>query len=189
MYGMVNKAVQDLIVSHHGEEVWLRVREAAEVEDEVFMSNQQYPDEVTYRLVGAVSQVLNIPAAEVLEQFGKHWVLVTARRGYGQLLKLGGRTLKEFLVNLPNLHTRIAMMFQDLQPPEFECSDVAEDGMRLHYRSHRPGLAPFVQGLLMGLSELFETPAVIRHEQKLAEGADHDVFYIGWGTSEKETAA
>jgi hypothetical protein len=180
MYGMVNKAVQELIIRQHGEEVWQRIRGLARLEEDIFISNEPYPDELTYRLVGAASEVLNVPAAEVLRTFGRWWILHTAMEGYGHLMKAGGRTLPEFLINLPNFHTRIVLMFPHLRPPEFECTDVTADSLRLHYHSHRRGLAPFVTGQLEGLGEMFRTPVTVNHEQSRDAGAQHDVFLVKW---------
>lgn len=185
MYGMVNKAVQDLLVTHHGEDVWQQIKSLAGVEDEIFIATQPYPDEVTYRLVGAASQVLGLSAEQVLHEFGRWWVLNTAKQGYGLLLNAGGRNLGEFLQNLPHFHTRIMMIFPALQPPEFQCTDVAPGQVRLHYRSHRRGLSAFVIGLLYGLAEMFAVNAHVTHEQSRDAGADHDVFCITW----KEPAA
>jgi hypothetical protein len=95
-------------------------------------------------------------------------------------MQSGGKSLPEFLRNLPNFHTRIMMMFPDLKPPEFECEEVGTHELRLHYRSSRKGLAPFVGGLLQGLGEMFETPIVVTHELSVESGADHDVFLINW---------
>lgn len=180
MYGMVNKAVQELIVTEHGEETWQRIRTQAGVKDEVFISTQAYDDAVTYQLVAAASEVLGVPPSTVLKQFGRWWVLNTARQGYGQLLKAGGRTLGEFLQNLPNFHTRIVMMFPNLRPPEFECEDITPSSLRLHYHSHRKGLANFVIGLLDGLGEMFGVTVSISHEEQVDTGASHDVFHIQW---------
>jgi hypothetical protein len=180
MYGMVNKAVQDLIVTIHGEEVWEKIRQQAGVEEEMFISDEPYPDDITFRLVAAASAVLAVPAEVVLNQFGRWWILKTAKEGYGHLMKAGGRSLGEFLVKLPNFHTRIVMMMPSLRPPEFECSDVEQDSLRLHYRSHRRGLSAFVIGLLDGLGEMFATPVTICHEHRQDEGADHDVFLVSW---------
>ena len=179
MYGMVNKAVQDLIVTNHGAEVWENIRQQAGVEEEMFISSETYPDELTFRLVAAASAVLPVPAEVVLNEFGRWWILKTAKEGYGHLMKAGGRSLGEFLVNLPNFHTRIVMM-PALRPPEFECSDVEKDSLRLHYRSHRRGLSAFVIGLLDGLGEMFATPVTLCHEQRQDDGADHDVFHVSW---------
>ncbi|MFC5457256.1 heme NO-binding domain-containing protein [Prosthecobacter fluviatilis] len=177
---MVNKAVQDLIIASHGEEVWQQIKLRAEVDDEIFISTQAYPDEVTYRLMGAASEVLGLPAQRVLHEFGRWWVLKTAHHGYGLLLRAGGRNLGEFLQNLPNFHTRIMMIFPALQPPDFQCTDVAPGHVRLHYRSHRQGLSAFVMGLLHGLAEMFAVTAHITQEHSRDSGADHDVFRITW---------
>jgi hypothetical protein len=69
----------------------------------------------------------------------------------------GGRTLREFLLNLPDLHTRVALIFPELRPPEFACSEVTANSLRLHYRSTREGLTPFVVGLVEGLGGMFQT--------------------------------
>jgi hypothetical protein len=180
MYGMVNKAVEDLVVSNFGMEKWLAIKEKAGVDVDIFLSNESYPDELTYDLVGAASEVLGLAASEVLIAFGEHWVLNTARQGYGSMLEANGRTLPEFLINLPSLHTRAAMIFPDLQPPRFNCSEVTENSLLLHYRSHRPGLTDFVIGLLQGLGKMFDTPVVIEVVQRKADGTDHDQFRVTW---------
>jgi hypothetical protein len=72
------------------------------------------------------------------------------------------------------------MIFPNLQPPTFQCSDVTATSLKLHYHSNRPGLAPFVNGLLAGLSKMFETPITVQVTQSETGGAGHDVFLISW---------
>jgi hypothetical protein len=180
MYGMVNKAIEDMVISGHGEETWERIREEAGVEVDVFVRTEGYPDEMTYALVGAASEILKIPAAEVLEAFGVHWVVKTAQEGYGDMMAAGGKTLGEFLVNLPNFHSRVGMIFPHLAPPQFSCSDITERSIRMHYRSHRSGLAPFVVGLFKGLGQMFSTPVKVKHRVDKSAGADHDEFVVCW---------
>jgi hypothetical protein len=180
MYGMVNKAVEDMVCMHHGEAVWDEIKAKAGVDVDVFMSNEGYPDEVTYRLVGAASEVLGLPAERVLEAFGEHWVLHTAREGYGGLLQAAGKSLPEFLANLPNFHSRVAMIFPQLKPPRFECTNVSANSLHLHYFTHRPGLAAFVVGLMQGLGKMFGTPVAVRLVSSRDDGADHDVFVVTW---------
>lgn len=181
MYGMVNNALEDMVVDQFGEEAWERVKAAAGVDIDVFISNQGYPDAITYDLVAAASTVLNQPAAELLEAFGVHWVVKTAREGYGDLMEANGRTLCEFLVNLPNFHARVNLIFPHLRPPRFVCTDVTNQSLRLHYYSDRTGLTPFVQGLLQGLGQMFATPVRVEQEADRAAGAEHDIFRVCWG--------
>lgn len=181
MYGMVNKAVEDMVCALHGEAMWERIKERAGVEVDVFISNEGYPDELTYKLVGAASELTGIPPAGILEAFGEHWVLKTAHEGYGELMDAGGKSLPEFLVNLPNFHARVSMVFPKLQPPRFRVSEVTERSLHLQYHTHRRGLAPFVVGLLKGLGRRFNTPLKnVTLIQSRDQGAEHDIFLVEW---------
>jgi len=180
MYGMVNKAIEEMVCMHHGEEAWEKIKELAGVDTDVFISNEGYPDEITYKLVGAASESLGAPAEAILEAFGEHWILHTAREGYGGLMQAGGNTLPEFLTNLPNFHSRVILMFPKLQPPRFECSEITDNSLNLHYFTHRPGLSHFVIGLVRGLGKMFETPVEVTLSESKDNGADHDVFAVDW---------
>lgn len=178
MYGLVNKAIEELICTVYGAAAWQTVRARAGVEDTIFLSMQPYPDELTYRLVEAASAVLALPQPVILRTFGRYWTLYTAAQGYGDLIRLTGATLFEFLHNLDNLHARVGLSYTRLQPPSFVCTDVAADALTIHYHSQRLGLAPMVQGLLEGLAELYQTPASVTLLACRAHGAGHDIFRI-----------
>lgn len=180
MYGMVNKAIEEMVTSAHGEAAWLDVKRRAGVTEEIFVSNEGYSDEITYQLVGAASELTGRPAEEILHAFGEHWVLNTARKGYGPMLAAGGRSLRDFLVNLPHFHDRVALLYPNLAPPSFEVTDQQEHSLRLHYLSHRAGLTAFMEGLLSGLGKMFETPVRVTLEASKAAGADHDIFLVQW---------
>jgi hypothetical protein len=169
-----------MVTRGHGEATWDRIREVAGVDVEVFISMDSYPDALTYRLVGAAAHILGEEVPVLLHAFGRHWVLNTAAHHYGQLLQAGGRTFREFLLALPNFHARVALMMPQLVPPEFACSDVAERSLHLHYRSQRAGLAPFVEGLIDGLGDLFKVAVRCERLPHAADGPGHSVFAIGW---------
>ena len=101
MYGMVNRALESMVCKDYGEPTWEAIKQAAGVDIEIFVNNQSYNDDLTYQLVGAASKVLNLPPDTILEAFGVHWVLHTAAEGYGELLSAAGKTLPEFMLNLP----------------------------------------------------------------------------------------
>jgi Haem-NO-binding len=178
MYGLVNKAIADMVRSKFGEDIWQDIRTKASVEQDTFLSMDGYPDDVTHRLVKAASQVLELSPAQVMEAFGEFWVTFTAQEGYGELLDMSGDTLPEFLHNLDNLHARVGVSFPNLQPPSFDCDEKSEQEMCLAYRSEREGLAPMVVGLVKGLGARFETDVEISHTQSRAEGAECDEFLI-----------
>jgi Haem-NO-binding len=94
------------------------------------------------------------------------------------MMDMSGDTLPEFLENLDNLHARVGVSFPKLQPPSFECSDIEEDSLSLHYRSNREGLAPMVFGLVKGLGTRFDTEVDITQTQSRDDGAEHDEFLV-----------
>lgn len=178
MYGLVNQAIEDLVQERFGRHRWESIRARAKTDVASFVSMKSYPDEVTYNLVAAASVELGVPVAELLEAFGEYWTLYTARKGYGELLTLGGSTFLEFLQNLDALHGHVAATFPELRPPIFWCSDITGGSVRLHYRSDRPGLAPMVIGLVRGLGKMFNTAVTIAQVASRSDGADHDEFQI-----------
>ncbi|MDX2366885.1 MAG: heme NO-binding domain-containing protein [Colwellia sp.] len=177
MYGLVNRAIEDMAIQAGGYEIWEAIKLKAGVDVATFISMQTYPDEVTYKLVDSASQILGVPANELLRQFGKHWILFTAKEGYGDLLKTSGTNIREFLGNLDTMHSRIASTMTDLKPPSFECIDINDKKLQVLYYSDRQGLAPMVVGLLEGLGEMFNVDVKVTHQNTNVEKG-YDTFEL-----------
>lgn len=180
MYGLIQKAVQGLIVERYGPAAWERVRTKAGLPDEPFVAMERYDDGVTFDIVAAATVELGIPADEILREFGKFWTLYTAEAGYGELMKSAGSTFPEFVRNLDNLHTRVQLAFPHLQPPSFAVFDETSDSLVVHYYSIRHGLAPLVRGLLEGLGARFSLELEIEHRRTNDESSPHDIFSVRW---------
>ena len=71
MYGLVNRALQQLVCARCGDDVWNEIRKRAGVEDEVFVRMDSYPDDITRNLLAAASVELDTPAEQLLEDFGR----------------------------------------------------------------------------------------------------------------------
>jgi hypothetical protein len=180
MYGIVNKAIEDLVKANFGEAKWDAILERSEIDVDFFISSEAYDDAITFKLAVAVSQEMDMTVGAVLTAFGEWWVLKTTSEKYPGLMESGGLNLRDFLVNLPNFHNRIMLIYPKLTPPEFKVSEVTENGLHLHYFSQREGLQEFVRGLLQGLGKKFDTPIVISLLQTREEGATHEVFKVNW---------
>jgi len=177
MYGMVNQALQDLIVSQCGTTAWDDMRQEAGIEHD-FVLMDQYADDLMVRLIAVASTRLQRPPAQVLEDFGQYWIRYTAHAGYGDLLRLAGGSFVSFLQNLDVLHARVGLTFPHLTPPSFQCTDITARQVVLHYYSTRDGLAPLVVGLVKGLGQMFRTRVEITQTATRGAGSDHDVFLI-----------
>lgn len=179
MYGLVNKAVEQMVCSHFNPETWEAIKQHAGVDISTFVSLRPYPDDITYQLVDSAHHTVGLSHADILRAFGRYWVLYTATEGYGELLNVTGRTFEEFMENLPNLHTRVSFSYPQLVPPTFD-TEPFEGGVLVHYYSDRQGLAPMVVGLLEGLAERFQTLIAIEMIASREAGDDHEIFRIDY---------
>jgi hypothetical protein len=180
MYGLVNKAIQDMVIKSHGEDAWNGIRKEAGLDDERLVSLKNYPDSLTFRLVGAACHQLGAEANDILESFGEYWVLYTAEEGYGDMLDFTGSTLPEFLNNLDLLHLRVKNLMPELRPPAFSCENETENSVDLIYESSRDGLSAMVIGLLTGLGKRFDKDLKVEQTAFKKDGNGPDRFFIQW---------
>ena len=181
MYGLVHNGFRDLIKSEFGAHAWDKVLEVSTLSESAFVAMQSYPDETTYQIVGAALEVLDISADQLMEKFGRHWVLETGPSAYGDLLDMAGDSLPELLDNLDDLHVHVANIMPHVQAPSFQCSEITENSLKLDYYSSRQGLTPMVLGLVRGIGERFHTPCSVSvlSSEETGKGA-HVVFDVHW---------
>ncbi len=183
MYGMINKAIRTLVIREAGEEVWEQVLETSGIDEDIYGDLESYDDSVTFSLVGAVSETLDIPAADVLEMFGVYWATDVAPKGYGEYFESFGNDFKSFVEGLDEMHVRITEMLPSLVPPAFSIEELADDHFKIHYVSQRDGLAPLAVGMLKGVAQHFGGEADITQiEYKGTD--DHDVFEVRFTENE-----
>ncbi len=177
MYGMVNLAVRDLVITKFGETTWQSICEKAGVSTTDFVPLKAYPDHITYSIVGSASELLKMSPDQILHAFGVHWVSYTAGAGYGVMMDMFGRDFRTCLKNLNGMHSHMGAMMPELVPPRFTVDEVDAKHLRVHYFSTRQGLAPMVSGLLEGLAQKFGDTVTIEHHAK-GTRSDHDEFDV-----------
>ena len=160
MYGMVNKAVRGLVLDAFGEDAWARIHSNAEAPAD-FVAFEQYDDAVTYNLVGAAVEELQMSAEDVLKAFGNYWVAEIAMIAYADIMNQTGTSFVAFLKNLDHMHSRIQVTFPGYSPPSFRVKETGPGEVLLDYYSKREGLLPFVEGLLAGLATHFQQEITI----------------------------
>lgn len=180
MYGLINKSIEELVKEKFSEKIWLQILEKSNIEQDFFISSEAYDDSVTYKLVGAISELTGLSVSDVLLTFGEWWVLRTSKEKYGSLMEAGGKNLKEFLVNLPVFHNRVMLIYPKLTPPEFKVSHIEKNSIYVHYFSKREGLQDFVKGLLLGLGKMYETPVNVELLESRDAGQPNEIFKVSW---------
>lgn len=178
MHGLINRAIEQFVVSMKGEAGWRGVCAHAGVQADGFVSMQSYDDDITYRLVGVISERLAMTPEQVLEALGELWVTYTVQQGYEDVMAATSTNLREFLMNLNEMHGRIELVFAELRVPLFRVEDLSETEYKLFYASERSGLSPMVLGLVKGLAKRFgQNVEVVQIHAKTAV-SDQDIFHI-----------
>ncbi|KDR07449.1 guanylate cyclase soluble subunit beta-1 [Zootermopsis nevadensis] len=180
MYGFVNYALELLVVKTFGEEIWEKIKKDAEVCMEgQFLVRQIYEDEITYNLIHAAVDVLQIPANSILELFGKTFFEFCQDSGYDKILQVLGATPRDFLQNLDALHDHLGTLYPGMRAPSFRCTERPEDGaLLLHYYSDRPGLEHIVIGIVKTVASKLHGTEVEVKILKTKEECDHAQFLI-----------
>lgn len=180
MYGFVNYALELLVTKTFNEETWETIKKKADVAMEgSFLVRQIYEDEITYHLITAAVEVLQIPADAILELFGKTFFEFCQDSGYDKILQVLGATPRDFLQNLDGLHDHLATLYPGMRSPSFRCTERPEDGaLVLHYYSDRPGLEHIVIGIVKTVASKLHDTEVKVEILKTKEECDHVQFLI-----------
>ena len=173
VYGLINRAIEELVRSSGDPDLWDAVRARADVDVDYFEGMAVYDDAVTHRLVAAAATELGVTSDDLLERFGRYWIVYTGAEGWGPILDGHGTSVVEVLTNLNDLHLRIRSSLPQLRPPHFDVIHQRDDRIDLRYYSERDGLAPMVTGLLRGLAERFAEDWHVAHVgHRNADGYD-----------------
>lgn len=167
MYGMIHKAVRDMVEAQFGEEAWQKIAEDAGVSDEHLLSMNTYEDQVVYDMIGSATKMLGLTPEQVLEGFGSYFVTETLQNNYKSILQTYGKSSFELLENLNALHTSIKATFTGYRPPSFTVANISSNEIDLVYESTRVGLTPFVRGLVAGAAAFYNESVTITEEHPI----------------------
>eukprot|EP00798_Chlamydomonas_sp_ICE-L_P027068 gene27067-2301_t len=177
MIGWINNWFEAYIVEKYGEQKFVEILKLSGV-PYPWVSSCPVGDEVTYSLLCAMSQVLEMKVEDGLEAFGVTFINYIGQQGYTKLTNVLGSNLIEFLDHLNHLHVHLAME-QQFKPPSFRCAQVTPKSVNLHYYSSRPGLWPIAIGMLKGLAKsYFDMVIDVEIIQSRRGDSDHEVFRL-----------
>ena len=179
MYGLVNKAIKEFVITHYGNETWEETYKELELSENQFLSMESNPDEITFQIINSICDKSGYPQKELAEQLGEYFLTFAAKEGFEDLMELSGDTLPELLQNLNNLHFRVKTLMPNLNPPRFEVSELTEHSLKLHYYSSRDGFDIFLIGVLKGLAKRFNLLVTLTQLPPVNSG-EKCIILISW---------
>lgn len=144
MLGLINDCAEQLVITKFGLDAWHAIKESANcsVKDYGFEQHGHYPDSATVDIVVAAAAALNVTVDDVLELFGQFFLQYTIDKGYDNLLRCQGSTLRLWLSNLNAMHDHLQSSMPTGSFPVFWCEncETNKGSIILHYYSVRGAL-------------------------------------------------
>jgi hypothetical protein len=167
MKGIVFNLLEQVVVDAHGEDAWEDLLDDASLEG-VYTSLGSYADEDLLSLVGAASEMLDLPADDIVRWFGRSSIPHFAER-YPQLFEPHERT-RSFVLTLNNIiHPEVRKLYPGATVPDFEFDASSPDGLVMGYDSPRK-MCAFAEGLLHGAADHFGEVAEIEQPECMKRG-------------------
>ncbi|GAA55188.1 guanylate cyclase soluble subunit beta [Clonorchis sinensis] len=153
MYGLLLEGLRHYFTSHHSVALWNTVLAKSGCDIKQFEIKKVYDEDLLPKLFHTASKVLQIPEDKIKMDMGRLFVDFVSSKGYHNLLSVLGRSLRDFLNGLDNLHEFLRSSYPHIMPPSFFCVNESRTGITLEYRSRREGFVPFFIGWMEDLAE------------------------------------
>ncbi len=183
MHGLINRAIQCFVTDSYGADKWVEATRVADLDFVEFEAMLTYDDDITPALLDAVSDVLDRPRDEVMEDIGTYLVSHPNVEALRRLLRFGGVTFVEFLHSLDDLPDRARLAVSDLNLPRIELRDHSPTQFSLICQSPVAGYGHVMMGILRTMADDYGTLAMLEHT-----GAGNGVETISVSLIETEFA-
>lgn len=155
MYGLIFENFSGYIKVKYGEEAWDNIRRLSNIDSPTFSIHQVYPEQMLGKIAKKTFTTLGCNADEFFEGMGYYFVAFAAQYGYGDVLALLGRELRDFLNGLDNLHEYLKFSYPRIRAPSYFVDNETPQGLMLHYRSKRRGFTTYTMGQLKAVAETY----------------------------------
>ncbi|UJR35611.1 hypothetical protein I4U23_028361 [Adineta vaga] len=180
-YGIILESARDGVILFHGETVWKRIVHELKLPSETFTLFARYDQKILFDICDCMPHVLHEGTPEsFLEFFGEDFVRYFVNFGFDKILRVAGRTLRDFLFAIDQLHDSNRFTFPQMDQPLFHVTEENESGATLVYKSVRHGFARYaIGGLSAAAKTLFQEHIKmdILHDWSTKEYA-HIAFWV-----------
>ncbi|KIC46143.1 heme NO-binding domain-containing protein [Tateyamaria sp. ANG-S1] len=163
MHGLINRAIQCFVTDSYGADKWVEATRIADLDFVEFEAMLTYDDDITPRLLDAISNVLNRPRSDVMEDMGTYLVSHPNVEALRRLLRFGGVTFVEFLHSLDDLPDRARLAVSDLNLPRIELRDHSPTHFSLICESPMVGYGHVMMGILRTMADDYGALALLEH--------------------------
>lgn len=167
MKGIVFNLLEEVVVQHHGEDVWDTLLDAAGLKGN-YTSLGSYSDEDMRKLVAAAATALNISPTDVLRWFGRQSMPLLFAR-YPAFFT-PHQTTRGFVVSVNSIiHPEVRKVYPGADVPTFDFALLEDGGLMMGYNSPRR-LCALAEGFIEGAADHFHETAQAEHVECMHRG-------------------
>ena len=178
MLGVVNKAVEEFVITVHGGAVWQEVLRDIGTPGFRFEPMLMYEDEKSYALIRALSKRLSKPQQDILDDIGTYLVTPPNGGALRRLLRFSGSSFDDFLFSLDDLNDRVDLALPDLQLPQIMVIPQTIDRVHVRVSQTWSGFAYVLQGLLRAMADDYGTLVFLDVRRDITDSACIEVILI-----------
>ncbi|WP_300029080.1 heme NO-binding domain-containing protein [uncultured Roseobacter sp.] len=181
MHGLVNRAIQRFVTDCYGEAQWRAAIKRADVGVTEFEAMLTYEEELTTQVLTAVSDVLDRPYEELMEDIGTYLVSHPNVEALRRLLRFSGVDFTDFLHSLDDLPDRARLAVSDLELPRITLKEQGTGYYRLSVQSRIPGAGHLFTGVLRAMADDYGALVFLEHQ-----GSENGAEIVGVSLLETE---
>ncbi len=178
MLGVVNKAIEEFVITVHGGAVWQEVLRDIGTPGFRFEPMLMYEDEKSYALIRALSKRLSKPQQDILDDIGTYLVTPPNGGALRRLLRFSGSSFDDFLFSLDDLNDRVDLALPDLQLPQIMVIPQTIDRVHVRVSQTWSGFAYVLQGLLRAMADDYGTLVFLDVRRDITDSARIEVILI-----------
>ncbi|WP_298971303.1 heme NO-binding domain-containing protein [uncultured Roseobacter sp.] len=164
MHGLINRAIQSFVVDRYGAAAWNASAKRANLGFTEFEAMWIYDDVLTPRVLAAVSDVLDRPYDELMEDIGTYLVSHPNLESLRRLLRFGGVDFVDFLHSLDDLPDRARLAVADLELPRIELREHNTQQYSLACEGKVPGCGHLFTGVLRAMADDYGALVFLEHQ-------------------------
>ncbi|OLZ39898.1 heme NO-binding protein [Natrinema saccharevitans] len=176
MHGIILQTLQSFVVDTYGEDAWLAIQDAADIEEKVYVPVTVYPDGDVYEIARTAGELTDQSPRTILTRYGR-WVVPALLETYDLHIDDDWEGL-ELIANIQQFHTSLRTRdMTTLTTPRIRSERIDEDRVRITYDSDRK-LCDVARGAIRGVADRFDEDLVAEERTCMHEGDDACVFDI-----------
>lgn len=171
MKGIIINLLEEFISERLGDEAYENILEDCSLQTaEPFVGPGSYPDADFMAIAGKAVELMDMSMPDAMRAFGRYCIpkLAEAFPGFMQ----PHYHPKQFLLTVDSIHyVEVVKLYEDATPPHFQYKDVAKERLLMRYASQRR-LCHFMEGLIEGVAQYYDSPVRYAQIQCMHDGAD-----------------